>query len=277
MRHGGSEYGLADGPSPDLSRLGFRLFQPSTDLSAYVRHFWVVDCELERPTTQHVYPDGGIGIVFDLQPGTQINARTPSEPCFFDGIHSAVGRMGFSKRSLAMGVRFLPGGAARLLSAAIHEIGNEPVPLRDVGLAGLERTFEQLCHRTTLAARLETIETWLRAALHARAARHEDISPAVRHIARHPTRSVGQLAGELGLSARQLERLFRAQLGMPAKKLARLHRIGMARDLVKTRRDLSLTDIGLIAGYYDQAHFIKDFRSVSGMTPGEYQRRQHAP
>jgi AraC-like DNA-binding protein len=240
-----------------------------------VRHYWVVDCEVERPITEHVYPDGGIGVVFDLGGGTSINARTPAEPCFFDGIHSAAGRMAFQRRSSCLGVRFLPGGAAFLLSAPVHEIGNEPVPITEIAGSELERTFERLHASDSARARLSIVEEWLRK-LRSRARRHPDLSPALLYLAHHPGCSVQKLAGDLGLDLRKLERLFQAQVGMSAKKLARLHRVGAARTLIKTHGELTLTDIGLMAGYYDQAHFIKDFKAVSGMTPGEYQARQRS-
>ena len=84
---------------------------------------------------------------------------------------------------------------------------------------------------------------------------------------------IDEIATRLGVSQRQLERVFRSRVGLPPKTLARLARLHRARLAVKLARDRQLVDIALDTGYFDQAHFTRDFRQVVGMTPARYRQR----
>lgn len=80
---------------------------------------------------------------------------------------------------------------------------------------------------------------------------------------------VGELARILNVSNRTLERKFRHILGIPPKKFAKLVRF--QRVLEKLRYSsisANLIDIAYEFGYADQAHFIRDFKSMSGILPG---------
>lgn len=79
---------------------------------------------------------------------------------------------------------------------------------------------------------------------------------------------VSELAAELGLSTRSLERLFCSHLGIPPKRLARLIRL---REFILTLRAggfRSLANLAYAHGYTDQAHMIKDIKELTGRLPG---------
>lgn len=81
--------------------------------------------------------------------------------------------------------------------------------------------------------------------------------------------SISELTDQTGYSIRHLERHFHNFAGFTPKRLARVLRFQAA----TSARDLgqrSLTEIALDCGYYDQAHFIHDFRQFSGYTPSAY-------
>ena len=83
---------------------------------------------------------------------------------------------------------------------------------------------------------------------------------------------IEDIAAEAGLSARQLLRLFTAQTGVTPKQLCRVLRF--RHSLRRLRRSTDCAQIALDCGYYDQAHWINEFRGLSGCTPGQYLARQ---
>ena len=81
---------------------------------------------------------------------------------------------------------------------------------------------------------------------------------------------VETLAHALGSSARQLERRFRATIGLGPKLVCRIARIRNAMGLLPLRNGQSWSDIVYACGFYDQAHFIREFRAIAGVTPGRF-------
>jgi AraC-like DNA-binding protein len=86
--------------------------------------------------------------------------------------------------------------------------------------------------------------------------------------------SLPELAEDLAISQRQLEHLYRSQVGMTPTQYMRLQRVEIAR-LALTQGKQSNTRLAADLGYYDQAHFIHEFRSVMGITPHAYMVRKH--
>jgi len=86
--------------------------------------------------------------------------------------------------------------------------------------------------------------------------------------------SVASIAGEIGLSRRQLSQLVRAELGLTPKAVARILRFDRACACLRSGRTTSLAETAVMCGYYDQAHLTNDWRRLSGCTPGEWIREE---
>jgi AraC-like DNA-binding protein len=86
----------------------------------------------------------------------------------------------------------------------------------------------------------------------------------------HQLVNIDQLALDVNISRRQLERRFMNVAGLSPKLLSRLIRFQNSLRIPMHKKIFSLTDIALDAGYYDQSHFIRDFTFFSGLSPKEY-------
>jgi len=96
------------------------------------------------------------------------------------------------------------------------------------------------------------------------------INDVVSWLRDHPeVTRVDQLAAHVGLSERSLQRLVEQRVGMSPKWLIQRRRL---HDVVEGLKagEASLADMAARLGYADQAHFTHDFRTMTGMTPGEY-------
>ncbi len=82
--------------------------------------------------------------------------------------------------------------------------------------------------------------------------------------------SVGRIAEAADVTERQVERLFARYLGIPPKTVGRIVRFQGALQSLMADPGCSLADLAAAAGYYDQAHFIRDFRLFSGGVPRGY-------
>jgi AraC-like DNA-binding protein len=98
---------------------------------------------------------------------------------------------------------------------------------------------------------------------------------AVSSIIHKPTlRRLQQLSEEIGYSQKHFIALFKQQVGISPKQYLKIMRFQKVIRAVEQNESISWSDIALESGYYDQAHFIHDFKRFSGFTPNEYRKRK---
>ena len=203
-------------------------------------------------------PDGCVDIVFSRGGGSQVV-----------GTMTHARKFALSAGQFDCGVRFRPGMSYGFIRLPGTEAADRSLPLSDVwGTPGRE-----------LNARLGDAPSAIECiALIAGALRvlpeHGVVqSVATAIVARCGQVRVDELAFDAGMSARQLRRLFLEQIGLTPKHLSRVIRFRESVSLLgKTRRG-DLTQVALDCGYYDQAHFINEFRELSGYRPAEFAAR----
>jgi AraC-like DNA-binding protein len=108
----------------------------------------------------------------------------------------------------------------------------------------------------------------------ARVARSAPVPRPVAAAYHHLTQTSGRaairdIAANVGWSHKHLIAQFNEHIGLPPKVFARVLRFGHAAELLKTRAPGALADIALECGYYDQAHFSRDFRAFAGVSATE--------
>jgi AraC-like DNA-binding protein len=158
-----------------------------------------------------------------------------------------------------------PPAARRLLGVPMHELAGRVVPLDDLFDGGT--LIERLAEARGWEERFALLDAELSRRLESAPPPHPAVGAAYARLA--ATRGavpVGVLAEEIGWSRRHLAARFRDEVGVSPKALARLLRFERALELLGTR---SLADVAYECGYYDQAHFNRDFRGFAGATPGE--------
>lgn len=162
-------------------------------------------------------------------------------------------------------VEFRPGGLSAFTAMPLWELADLVIPL-DQGEGELDRVVRDCWQRREdLDGFVEAVDRELQARLMGSASFSKLLA---RYMA--DRQSPESLAGETGYSSRHLTRLFRERCGLSPKGLQRILRVNTAARLMRKPGEVSLTHLAQELGYFDQAHFIHDFRSVCGVTPGTY-------
>lgn len=170
-------------------------------------------------------------------------------------------------------LKLTPLGARRLFGVPMHELVNRVVALDD--LLGTGTLLEELAEARGWEARFARVDAELTQRLGAAPAPHLAVRAAyARLVATRGMIAVGVLAGELGWSRRHLAARFREDIGVSPKALARLLRFERAMELLGGHRPRDLADVAYECGYYDQAHFNRDFKAFAGATPVELLSRR---
>ncbi len=229
-------------------------------LAPYVECLWTL--EAGQPISDYpVLPDGCVDIVFSTGRGGP-HAQVV-------GTMTRARRFSFSAGQFDCGVRFRPGMSYGFLRLPGTEIADRSVPLSDVWKTAGKDLNARLRDAPSAAECIQLIANELRTLPEHGVVQR--VSTAI--VARCGQVRVDELAFDAGMSARQLRRLFLEQVGLTPKHFSRVIRFreSVSR-LGKTQRG-DFTQVALDCGYYDQAHFINEFRELSGFRPAEFAAR----
>jgi len=86
--------------------------------------------------------------------------------------------------------------------------------------------------------------------------------------------NIREISERVNVSQRHLERKFRKALGLSPKQYLRLTRLNRVMRVLEQNRSLDLTSVAYYCGYFDQAHFIKDFKRITGQNPSVFNRER---
>jgi AraC-like DNA-binding protein len=135
--------------------------------------------------------------------------------------------------------------------------------------AFIDRLRERLRAQPTWPQRFAALDQAFAGLVRDGADVHPDVAYAYDRVVDSGGRvTVADLAGEIGWSARHLTNRFRAEVGLRPKEAARVTRFDRARRGLYT--GARLTDVAARAGYFDQAHFTREFHALAGLSPGAW-------
>lgn len=236
-------------------------FPAQPPLDAFVLHGWIVRWDLrgQPPRLQETLPHPNVYLVFEQGVG-----------CVNGVAHGRWSRV-LEGEGFAFGVKFRPGGFRPFFGQAVARLANRSLPLQHVfGSAGAQleravfaapdaRAMSDAAHRF-LCERLPAPDPDA-----ARAAMIVDAIASDRSLLR-----VDELVARFGLGMRSLQRLFSDYVGVGPKWVIGRYRLHEAIDRIADGERVDWTTLALELGYFDQAHFIRDFRNLVGRTPTEY-------
>ncbi len=196
---------------------------------------------------------------------------------FVTGPHDSYVLVGSTGPVNCLQINFTVLGARLFLGRPLSELTNRPVTLGDLlGPPALQLTAE-LYDASAWEQRFSILDREIMRRILAA----KGPAPAVlwtwqRLIASGGRVSIGSLERDVGWSRKHLIAQFTEQMGLRPKLLARLIRFGRAIEQLKAAPQVHLVDIAHDCGYYDQAHFSRDFRVFAGITPLELVRSRLA-
>ena len=254
----------------------YREFAVHEALAPYVRLIWRLECD--GPALfggpERIVADGVVEAIFhyrtpftmrfaDADATRQPISLLVSQTRRFVEIEPA-GAGGF------IAVRFHPWGAHQFFPVPVRDLADRATPADEVWRRPEVREIEE---RIGAAATDEERVGALQAFLlrHLEMHRKPDVTGLVRAVWRTPPPvRIDRIADSLGIGQRRLERTFETSLGMTPKHLTRLARFLRACRSLREAPGARLTEVAYDAGFYDQAHFIHEFRTFAGLTPGQF-------
>ena len=173
-------------------------------------------------------------------------------------------------RSGCIAICFYPGAASGFFPLPMNEVSNNVTDLHDLWKHIADEMTEKVALANNNETRVTIIQQYLLQQLKKNNYNDEAMQYCLWQVnVLKGQISVNELSGKANISERQLGRRFNQYLGLSPKEYVRINRFMHSLTQLKKYPSLSLTEIAYESGYYDQAHFIHDYKAFSGYTPGE--------
>jgi AraC-like DNA-binding protein len=233
--------------------------RPAADLAVFVERHWIVRWDLRgrAPFRQETLPHPCVNIVIERDRARVYGVETARSAQLLEG------------RGYAVGTKFRPGAFRPFLGFDVAELTDRSISLEeafgDGSVADAVRASddggEQIRH----------VEAFLRERMPEPDGNVLAIARMARAMLDDPSIArVEDLTARFGMSARTLQRLFRRYVGVGPKWVLQRYRLHEAAERIADGYDGDWAALALDLGYFDQAHFIKDFKALVGCSPAEY-------
>lgn len=257
--------------------MDYKTYKPHADLEAIVSCYWSLQVPASpQPQKQRIIPDGKIEMAFIL--GDDIKRYTSETAFILQPRAMVLGQTmepfyieptGFVD---TFAVSFFPDGFAPFVTLPIKDLVNKETPIAQL-FAEQEavQLEQQIIAAGATAERIEIVNHFLLKKLKKQSMVNSIVQSTIETLLSTKGSSpISTILKQNPSKRRQLERKFAKQTGLSPKQLGKLIRLQSALKIMLNAPEENLTQIAHESAYYDQAHFSKDFKEFTGVSPKDF-------
>lgn len=234
-------------------------YAPSDRLAPFVKHYWCISWDLQESYYQDVIPNPCVNIVIEM------------ERSGIYGVASSKYTKHLQGKGRVFGVKFKPGGFYPFIQQPIVSLTDQSRTVSSVFHQDADHITEALLANQPASILIERTEALLKHKLPEYDANIDTINQMILYVQHNKELTkVEQLCEAFAINIRKLQRLFNQYVGIGPKWVIQFYRLQNAAETLDNTRSHDWIKLSLELGYYDQSHFIKDFKSIIGQTPDQY-------
>jgi AraC-like DNA-binding protein len=253
--------------------MNFRLIFPTDAARKYIRYFWILDERSAEPVDKKfkIVADVVPGLVFQQNPEAFLGENESRLPqVFLYGLATQHSLLNAHGNFQNIGVSLQPLALKAVFGVDAFEFADRHIDINDM----LKTTIaDQFLNLTSIELRVAAIEDFILKLATRREAENGTVIFATEQL--QQGKQLKELQTELNISARSLERLFKQHIGIAPILYSRICRFQNALESIRHLSFSSLTDIALQCNYFDQSHFIRDFKRFAGATPTHFLQKAY--
>lgn len=266
----------------------YRTFEPSPPFDALIENVWYWRGNDPGHAKETIMASGRLGLFVNLSGGAlswyggeQYGERNMLSGIAVCGTHRHTFAIDAYQPHM-LGVQFKPGGAFAFFGGSAREFEDAHVSLEDIWGRDAERLHQRLVQAAAPDDKIAILFGEM-VRRFSEQVHHPAVALALRLFGRNPHRvSIGTVARKAEVSPKKLIRLFADEVGMTPKAYLRVSRFQQVIAHVHSAPNVDWMEVVERYGYYDQPHFIREFKEFSGFTPTDYFRLrgrylQHVP
>ncbi len=258
-----------------------KLHYPQPPLSQFVENMWLVQGFVADYTREKILPDGAIELIIDLdsrpktifEDETSENFRTVTKG-WISGERTRYIIIAADTNQSMVGIRFRPGGAYPFFRFPISELSESVTELDLIWGKLVDEIREQLMCISP-EERLPHLESFLLCQARRSLEANRLITFAVHQLQHSPQfLAIRDLATTIGITQKHLISQFEKVVGLRPKSFARVCKFQKVVNLIEEQKEVEWATVAADCGYYDQAHFIHEFQTFSGLNPTAYLKQR---
>jgi len=255
----------------------FENLLPSDILKPYIKYYWV--CTTDEDVSKEImYPTGCLEFCIDISGGNTVRHfgdRAATMPRLeVLGHITQPTTATVTKGTTVLVTRFYPYAMPLFFPDQASSFTNGSIDLYDILSMDSTEFYNLIIGQPSIDQKIKALETFLVQRLIKSDKKRDQfklMEGLCRHIYKVDTFRIENLAACCGFSERYIQKLFLDWVGLSPKSLHSVLRFNKGLELIQSS-GCSLTSIAHECGYYDQAHFIKEFKSYAGITPSQAAR-----
>lgn len=241
---------------------------PPPGLAHLIAHYWMVSWDLRghAPHVQETLPHPNFHLVFEKG---SFETGNPT----VSGVYTDKFVRTLEGKSHVFGIKFNPGGFRPFLKAPAIKLANSTIPASRIfgeEIKALQAVLTSSCQE---AKKMEVTSEFFRARMPEPDDKIVLAGQLVGRILKEPDiKTVDDLVVRVGIGKRSIQRIFNEYVGVSPKWVIRRYRLHEAIERFYADDKPDWSQLAIELGYFDQAHFINDFKSIVGCSPTQYIR-----
>ncbi|GGH09530.1 helix-turn-helix domain-containing protein [Paenibacillus segetis] len=250
-----------------MQKFSLMRYEPAASLSQFIEHYWVVRWNLngKAPFRQVILSYPNVNLAFEYENNEIFTGVYGVTTTTYPRLLNDEGRV--------LGVKFRPGGFYPFWQQPILLLTDKVLGFRDVFGIDEKELEQQIFAMENEEEMVQLAEQFLLDRLPEQDDNVELINRIIQFtVDNRQITKVEDIVQQFGMNKRTLQRLFSRYVGVSPKWVIKRYRLQEAVEIMEKDAALDWPKLAQDMGYYDQAHFIKDFKAMIGKSPEEYVR-----
>ena len=257
-----------------MQKLQVKRYKPRNPiLRKLIKYYWFLKTDQIVNVNNVLFPSNNIDFILNLSSPIKYisNAEEVTfERFHFSGIRNRYRVIQQSGILNVMGISFYSTGAYPFLKIPLSDFSNMSISLNDV-IPNFDSSYESLVKAGSITGRIDKLEQILMQVIDYNLLPGKELNSMIDRLYCCGTKMcVGEYCDDMYICKKTLERMFKKYVGITPKSFIKLTRFQKSlKQLIDKKYD-NLTSLTYDNGYFDQMHFIKDFKTYMGVTPSKF-------
>lgn len=255
----------------------YRIHIPAPPLSQFIEFFFYYEGYEAGHTMEKLLPDGSVDLLIDLtdspkkifhnEEGTSYSTVNKS---WISGMKTDYILIDASVSNM-IGVHLKPGGCHPFVDFPMVELNNNTIELDTIWGNEVHSLREAILETPGIDKKFRILENYFLVKGKNKMENHALVNFSVGQLIQSPQMwTIRHLSDKTGVTQKHLITLFKKYVGLSPKMFSRINKFQKVIQLIEQQQKIDWAMLSYECGYFDQAHFIKEFRDFSGINPGLY-------